>query len=212
MAVAGAAPASAEGDTIVVAAFGDSLVAGFGLPVEDGFAPQLERWLHAQGATHVRVSNAGVSGDTTSGGLARLDWSIGSDVDAVILELGANDALRGVDPAIAEANLDAILSRLSERGLPVLLAGMRAPANWGADYADAFAAMYPALAERHGAALYPFFFAGLLDVDEDPAAAGAFVQPDGLHPNAAGVARIVDDIGPFVLALVAEVEARPEAD
>ncbi len=183
---------------VTIAAFGDSLTAGYGLPFDEGFTPKLEQWLNANGAGPVTVLNAGVSGDTTSGGLARLDWSIGDDVDGVILELGANDALRGIDPGIARDNLDAMLTRLNERSLPTLLAGMYAPRNWGDEYVDAFEGMYPALAEKHDAPLYPFFLAG---VAGDP----SLNQPDGIHPNAIGVEKLVMAIGPSVKALIERI-------
>lgn len=200
---AGAAEAqeTAEADQIVLVAFGDSLIAGFGLPQSDGFTPQLQSWLNENGADDVIVINAGVSGDTTSGGLSRLDWSVGPEADAVLLELGGNDALRGVDPAIAKDNLGQMLSRLEERGLPVLLVGMRAPNNWGRDYAEAFAAMYPELAEEHGVPLYDFFFAGVFE-DAD------YFQADRIHPNADGVRLIVEAIGPSILELVETARAR----
>lgn len=197
-----AAPATAA-ETITVVAFGDSLTQGYGLPAEDGFAPQLERWLNDNGAGPVTVVNAGVSGDTTAGGLARLDWSIGPEADAVILELGANDALRGLDPAAAKANLDAMLTRLKrERGLPVLLAGMRAPLNWGAEYKAAFDGMYAELAETHQTPLYDFFLAGLADDLDAGGLDTELFLPNDFHPSAKGVALIVENIGPDVLALV----------
>lgn len=200
-ALAGAALALCGGsalasEQITLVAFGDSLVAGYGLPVEDGFTAQLQAWLQDQGIADVTVVNAGVSGDTSSAGLARLDWSIGPEADAVLLELGANDGLRGVDPAITRANLDAMLTRLHERGLPVLFAGMVAPQNWGADYAEAFAAIFPDLAQKHGVPLYPFFLEGLT---EDP----SYAQDDGLHPSKKGVAKLVETIGPSILDLIA---------
>jgi len=181
-----------------VVAFGDSLTAGFGLPVEEGFVPQLEAWLQAQGADVV-VVNAGVSGDTTSGGLARVDWVLGEGADLVILELGANDMLRGVAPSVARENLDAILADITGRGIKVLIAGMLAPPNYGTEYRAEFDAIYPELAEQYGADLYPFFLMGLGKAD------GVFelyamMQSDGMHPNAKGVEMIVEDIGPAVLA------------
>ncbi|MCI4664993.1 MAG: arylesterase [Neomegalonema sp.] len=193
--------ADKKGETIRVVAFGDSLTAGYGLPVPDGFAPQLQRWLRANGAPDVIVINAGVSGDTTSDGLARLDWSIGPDADAVILELGANDALRGVDPAVARANLDKMLARLKERGLPVLLAGMKSPRNWGDEYVEAFEPIYKDLATKYGAMLYPFFLDGLVGQT-------ALFQRDGLHPNADGVKKLVETIGPSVLKLIEQARAK----
>lgn len=215
----GAAPALADetGDApapITLVAFGDSLIHGYGLPLEEGFVPQLQAWLDAEGAGPVTVINAGVSGDTTSGGRSRLDWSIGPDADAVLLELGANDALRGVDPGIVRANLDAMLTRLGERGLPVLLAGMFAPRNWGAEYVDEFETIFPDLAEKHGVALYPFFLAGLVDETEASGRTGRseFIQDDGLHPNKAGVARVVEAIGPEIVALIEKTRAIKAGD
>ncbi len=181
-----------------VVAFGDSLTAGFGLPVEEGFVPQLEAWLQAQGAD-VIVVNAGVSGDTTSGGLARVGWVLGEGADLVILELGANDMLRGVAPSVARANLDAILADISGRGIKVLIAGMLAPPNYGAEYRVEFDGMYPELADKYGAELYPFFLAGLGQAD-GLVSFYKLLQADGMHPNAEGVKLIVEDIGPAVLA------------
>lgn len=188
-----ALPARAEPLRIV--ALGDSLTAGYGLESPDAFTGALEATLVARGHDVVIV-NAGVSGDTASDGLARVDWSIGDDADAVIVELGANDALRGVDPAITRDALDRLLARLAERGLPVLLAGMMAPPNLGDEYAAAFNPIYPDLAEKHGAILYPFFLDGV-------ATDLGLNQPDGIHPNAAGVAVIVERIAPSVEALIA---------
>ena len=184
---------------VTIAALGDSLTQGYGLAEADGFVPQLQAWLRGEGI-EATVINAGVSGDTTAGGLARIGWTLSEDVDAVIVALGGNDVLRGIDPAASRANLDGILAEIGTRGLPVLLAGMRAPGNYGPDYKQAFDAMYPDLAEEHGAALYPFFLQGLGN-GEDPAAVRSLMQPDGLHPNAEGVAAIVGDIGPFVAVL-----------
>lgn len=179
-------------------AIGDSLTAGYGLAPGEGFVPQLQAWLIAQGVAGWEVVDMGVSGDTTSGGRARLDWALGGGADAVLLELGANDMLRGIDPAIARDNLDAMLGTLAARGIPTLLAGMLAPLNYGPDYKAAFDGMYPELAAKHGALLYPFFLEGLLGGDR-----AALFQSDGLHPNATGVARIVAGIGPQVRALIA---------
>jgi acyl-CoA thioesterase I len=181
--------------TLHIVALGDSLTAGFELPPSSAFPVQLERALRARGH-NVSIANAGVSGDTTSGGLQRIDWAVPDDTDAVILELGANDALRGIAPEEAQSNLDAMLSRLSQRGIPVLLAGMRSPLNWGKDYADEFVGIYPGLAERHGTLLYPFFMQG---VALDP----KLILDDGLHPNTEGVARIVEAILPKVEELIA---------
>lgn len=190
IALAGAASAETR-----VVALGDSLTHGYGLPPADGFVPQLEGWLRRNGAKDVTVVNAGVSGDTTAGGLARLEWSLGDGADALIVELGGNDLLRGIDPAASRANLDAILRKAGERGLPVLISGLEAPGNYGPDYKRAFDAMFPELAEEYGALLDPSFLEGVQD-DR------SLWQPDGIHPNAAGVAVIVERIGPLVLELV----------
>lgn len=181
--------------------FGDSLVAGYGLPQADAFPVQLERALAAEGLP-VSVVNGGVSGETTTGGRARLAWTLGegdAQPEAVIVELGANDALRGVDPDVSDANLDAILSEMQRRGIPVLLAGMRAPPNMGTDYTRRFDALYPRLAKVHNVPLYPFFLDGV-------AANPALNQADGLHPNAAGVTEIVRRITPAVVAWLRSME------
>lgn len=197
-----ATPALAEERTLL--ALGDSLTQGFGLPEAEGFVPTLSRWLEGQGMA-VRVINAGVSGDTTAGGAARIDWALSEDVDAVIVALGGNDVLRGIEPAVSRANLQRILESTAAQAVPVLLAGLPAPGNYGPDYKAEFDAIYPELAEAYGALLYPNFLAALSGA-EDLAAAQRFMQADGIHPNADGVARIVDDIGPAVLALLRRVE------
>ncbi len=192
-------PAYAE--QVTIAALGDSLTAGYGLAPAEGFVPQLQAWLQAKGADVV-VINAGVSGDTTAGGAARLDWTLTPDVGALIVTLGGNDLLRGIDPAASRANLDAILKSATGRGLPVLLIGMQAPGNYGPDYKSSFDAIYPELAQTYQTLLAPSFFAGLGD---DPVAARGFLQADGLHPNPAGVAAIVENLGPQVLELLTKV-------
>jgi acyl-CoA thioesterase-1 len=197
------APAGADELTLV--ALGDSLTQGYGLPADQGFVPQLQAWLRAHGAA-VTVVNAGVSGDTTAGGRARIDWTLTPDVDALIVALGGNDLLRGHDPATSRANLDAILTAAGARGLPVLLIGMQAPGNYGPAYKAAFDAIYPELAEIHGAVLVDSFFGPLLEQGDDPAALRAFLQPDGIHPTAEGVARIVAALGPKVLDLLARAQ------
>jgi acyl-CoA thioesterase-1 len=189
-----AAPARADDGTVKVVALGTSLTAGFGLEQAEGFVPQLQAALEAKGLD-VEVENAGVSGDTSAGGLARLDWSIDDDVDAVIVELGSNDALRGFDPQQTRNNLTAILEALAARDLPVLLTGMLAPPNLGEEYGEEFAAIYPDLASRYGVLFYPFFLEGV-------AADAALNQPDGIHPNADGVQVIVEAITPFAVQLV----------
>ncbi len=186
---------AAAGEAVRVTALGDSLTAGYGLPTDETFTVQLEIALRAAGA-RVSIANAGVSGDTTAGGLARLDWVMADEPALVIVELGANDGLRGLDPDMTYQNLDQILSRLAEAGTRVLLAGMYAPPNLGREYGEAFDTIYPRLAEKHGVALYPFFLEG---VATDP----ALNQHDGIHPNAAGVAVIVERIVPYVLAVLA---------
>ncbi len=183
---------------IKILALGDSLTAGYGLSEADGFCPQLEKALKAAGHD-VQVIDGGVSGDTTADGLARLDWSLADNPDVVIVEFGGNDALRGLDPAQAKANLDAILTKLQKQGRVVLLAGMKAPRNLGTDYDQAFDGMYADLAARHGVVLYPFFLDGVV---VNP----ALNQADGYHPNPAGVAVIVKRMLPAVEKVLAQVK------
>jgi acyl-CoA thioesterase-1 len=190
----------ALGDPVRVAVLGDSLTAGYGLREEDAFPARLERALRDEGLA-VTVENAGVSGDTSAGGRARLGWLLASQPDAVIVELGGNDALRGLDPGRLEENLGAILAELAARGVPALLAGMRAPPNLGPAYVRAFDAVFPRLAKRHGALFYPFFLEGV-------AGAPGLAQPDGIHPNARGVDEIVARILPRVRELVALARPR----
>jgi acyl-CoA thioesterase-1 len=186
-----------------IVVLGDSLVAGFQLKASDAFPAQLERALKARGH-QVEVINAGVSGDTTAAGLERLRWAVPDKTDAVIVELGANDALLGLDPAKAKANLDSIVTAVRAGGAEVLLAGMLAPGNMGADYARAFDAIYPALAKKHGVPLYPFFLDGVaLDAQLN--------LSDGMHPNPKGVAEIVRRILPMVEELIARVRTRQTA-
>lgn len=182
-----------------IVALGDSLTAGYGLPVDAAFPAKLAGALQKKGIA-VSIANAGVSGDTASGGLARLDWSVPEGTEAVIVELGANDMLRGIDPAVTKAALDQILTKLAQRHIPVLLAGMTSLSNFGPDYARTFEAIYPALASTHPVVFYPFFLAGVAD---DP----KFNQGDGLHPNAAGVDVIVARMLPQVETLIARVRA-----
>lgn len=193
-----------EGAPITIVALGDSLTAGYLLGPDEGFAERLDRALKEAGHENVNVSNAGVSGDTTSGGLARLDWAVGPEADAVIVELGANDALRGLDPAIARDNLAEIVARLKERGLPILLAGMLAPPNLGSDYGAEFNPIYPELAEKEDLILYPFFLDGV-------AGDRALNLRDGIHPTAEGIEIIVERIMPKVEELIARVEEKRRA-
>jgi acyl-CoA thioesterase I len=193
-------PAAAADKPVMIVALGDSLTAGLGLAAKDAFPARLQAALAAKGIA-ATVADAGVSGDTTSGGLARLDWSVPPGTEGVILELGANDALRGLDPKVPRASLDAILQRLTARGIPVLLCGMLSPPNLGADYARAFDAIYADLAKTYGTLLYPFFLDGVVGNRR-------LVQGDGLHPTAAGVDVIVAKILPDVEALIARVRAK----
>jgi acyl-CoA thioesterase I len=186
-----------EQETVIVA-LGDSLTAGLGLPQSESFPAKLEAALKAQGR-NVTVANAGVSGDTVSAALDRLDWALPPNTSAVIVELGGNDALQGLPPAEIEASLAKIIERVKAKGLPVLIAGMESPRNMGKDYVDQFHAIYPDLAERYGALLYPFFLDG---VAIDP----GLMQEDGIHPNAKGVDRIVQSILPKVDELLTQVE------
>ena len=192
-----AAETLARSEPLKLLAFGDSLTAGYGLPQSQGFAAQLEARLRAAGIT-VTVINAGVSGDTTAGGRARLDWTLADPPDAVILELGANDGLRGIEPRVSRDNLDAILTRLRSRNIPVLFAGMYAPPNLGKEYGTEFRNVYEDLATRHDIDFYPFFLdgvAGLPDLNLN----------DGIHPNAAGIAVIVERILPAVQRMLARI-------
>jgi acyl-CoA thioesterase-1 len=194
-ALAAAAPVAGADRPVRIVALGDSLTAGLGLSAADAFPAKLEKALRAQGLA-VEISNAGVSGDTAAGGLARLDWSVPEGTDAVIVELGANDMLRGIDPKVTRASLEEIVRRLAARHIAILLAGMRAAPNLGPDYGRAFEAIYSDLAAESGALLCPFFLDG---VAADP----KLNQHDGLHPTAAGVDVIVARILPKAQELVA---------
>ena len=193
--------AAAAERPIRIVVLGDSLTAGYQLPDSTAFPAQLERALKAKGLA-VEVVNAGVSGDTSAGGLGRLDWSVPEGTDAVILELGANDMLRGIEPKVTRAALEKIVSRLRARGIEVLLCGMLAPPNMGQDYARAFDAIYPELAAASDVVFYPFFLDGIFDDRK-------LKQSDGLHPTAEGVAAIVARILPKVQELLARVRAKP---
>jgi acyl-CoA thioesterase-1 len=188
----------AEPSETVIVALGDSLTAGYGLPQDQSFPAQLEAALKARGH-NVRVVNAGVSGDTATAGLQRLDWAIPDDADAVIVELGANDALQGLPPERTKATLAKIIEALQAKKIPVLLAGMEAPRNLGKDYVESFGAMYPDLAAQYDVILYPFFLEGAALNDN-------LMLKDGIHPNGEGVAVIVENMLPKVEELLA---ARP---
>jgi acyl-CoA thioesterase I len=199
LAAAPRAFAAAADRPVRIVALGDSRTAGLGLAANEAFPAKLEQALRAKGIA-VEISNAGVSGDTATGGLARLDWSVPEGADAVIVELGANDMLRGIDPKVTRQALAEIVRRLSERRIAVLLAGMRAAPNLGLDYGRQFDAIYPDLAARNHLLLYPFFLDGI-------AAEPKLNQGDGLHPTAAGVDAIVKGILPKAEELVARVRA-----
>jgi len=186
-----------------ILAFGDSLTAGYNLPPSKSFAAQLEQRLLDQGH-RVRVTNAGLSGDTTSGGRARLGWSLQDRPDLVILELGANDGLRGLDPTVMRENLEAMIKECRQAEAGIILAGMRAPVNWGEAYRQEFERVFPELAEKHQLPLYPFFLDGVIGNQ-------AMLLDDGLHPNAEGVRRIVDGILPLVQQQLNELDNRQQS-
>lgn len=192
--------ANAQDRAVQLVGFGDSLMAGYQLPPNDSYTAQLEAALKAKGA-NVTVTNAGVSGDTSSAGLARVDWSVPDGTDGVILELGANDALRGISPDETEKNLDAILTGLAKRNIPVLLAGIMAPPNMGDDYAKRFNGMYERLAEKHKVALYPFFLEGVV-MDN------SLKLEDGMHPNTKGIAVMVEKSLPAVESFIKTIGAQ----
>jgi acyl-CoA thioesterase-1 len=190
----------AQGQPLRLVALGDSLTAGYGLPQEDAFPAVLERALKAKGY-RAEIANAGVSGDTSSGGLDRLDWSVPDGTDGVIVELGANDMLRGLDPSLTRKSIGAIVERLKARNIPVMLAGMYASRNLGPDYVQKFDSLYPDIAKRHGLVLYPFFLDGV-------AGERSLNLPDGLHPTARGVEIIVQRILPTVESFIGRLSNR----
>lgn len=192
----------ARGESLTLAALGDSLTAGYGLPVEAGLVPQLQTWLQDHGAD-VTVINAGVSGDTTTGALARVDWTLTPEVDALLLIIGGNDLLRGIDPAASRAAIDGILQKTAARSLPVLMVPMQALPNYGPDYVTAFNAIYPELSDTYGTGLTSDFFEPLRQQGGEMA---RFFQADGLHPNKLGVKTIVEVLGPQVLDLLGDVK------
>ena len=190
---------TANARTIQLVGLGDSLMAGYQLPPGDGFPAKLEATLKAKGLD-IAVADAGVSGDTTSGGLSRIDWSVPDGTDGVILELGANDALRGIPPEQTEKNLETMIERLKERKIPIFLAGMLAPPNMGPDYAEKFNPIYKRLADKYQLALYPFFLDGV-------AAQAGLQLSDGMHPNPKGVDVMVERILPAVIKFVGMIDA-----
>ncbi|AXV16674.1 arylesterase [Neorhizobium sp. SOG26] len=193
-----ALPAGAQDRTLQLVGFGDSLMAGYQLAPSESYTAKLEAALKAKGH-NVVVTNAGVSGDTTSGGLSRIDWSVPDGTDGVILELGANDALRGISPEQSEKNLDAMLARLKERNIPVLLVGIMAPPNMGSDYADRFNPIYERLAQKYSVKLYPFFLDGVVTVE------GTQLE-DGMHPNAKGVDIMVEKSLALVESFLGDID------
>ena len=201
VAVALAAWAGAAAAETRILALGDSLTAGYGLPEGDGFVPVLQRWLDENGVD-ATVVNAGVSGDTTAGGRARLDWALAEPMDAAIVALGGNDLLRGLSPDVSRENLGAIMDRMRAEGMPVLLVGIEAPGNYGPAYKAAFDGMYVDLGEDYGAMVEPSFLGPLIEGTDVGTARARYMQADGIHPNAEGVARIVEAFGPRVADLV----------
>ncbi|KMW58123.1 Arylesterase precursor [Candidatus Rhodobacter oscarellae] len=201
-----ASPLAADeaADQAVIAMLGDSLTAGYGLAPDAGLVPVLERWLQAQGA-QVRLINAGVSGDTTAGGLARIDWTLTPEVEGLVVALGANDLLRGLDPAAARTNLRGILEAGRDAGVAILVVGVPAPLNYGADYKAEFDAIYPDLAQEFGALYVEDLLAPMQEATADGTRLETFLQPDRLHPNPAGLELIVAGLGPQMLALVVRI-------
>lgn len=195
----------ANAEEITIAALGDSLTQGYGLAPADGFVPQLQSWLTNRGHA-ADLINAGVSGDTTAGGLARIEWTLTDDVDGLIVALGGNDILRGLDPVQSGNNLRGILEVARAKNIDVLLVGMKAPPNYGAEYKAAFDAIYPELAIEYGAILHSNFLQALTADVDIQRALKTYIQPDGIHPNAMGVSLIVEDIGPSVLRLIERVD------
>lgn len=201
--IAGASVAAAE--PIRLVALGDSLTQGYGLPSEDGFVPQLQEWLTEHGM-EVEVINAGVSGDTTAGGLARMDWTLAEPVDAMLVTLGGNDLLRGLDPGSSRQNLDDILSRLAQENIPAMLAGLPAPGNYGPEFRQAFESMFTELSEIHDVPLYPNFMQPMTDKSDAGQSFADLMQDDHIHPNAEGVRLIVEGIGPHIVAFLQSVD------
>ncbi len=198
------AATAAQAEPVTIAALGDSLTAGYGLDTADGLVSQLQAWLDERGA-EVKLINAGLSGDTTAGGLARVDWTLTDDVDAMIVALGANDYLRGLPPAIARENMDSILAAAEAKGVETMIVELDVGANYGTDYKAEFDAIYPELAAQYDVPLVPSFFDALIAQAGQEGLLG-YLQSDGLHPTAEGVSIIVEALGPAVLALAESIE------
>ena len=192
-------------EPVVIAALGDSLTQGYGLAPDQGLVPVLQRWLDAKGV-ETKLINAGVSGDTTAGGLARVAWTLTPDVQGLIVSLGANDLLRGIAPEAARANLDGIMQAASTAGVAVLIVGFPAPGNFGPDYKQQFDAIYPDLAAQYATGLMPNLLAPLEAATQGDKVLADYLQADRLHPNPAGLALIVEGLGPHVLDLVERVK------
>lgn len=202
---------TAQADPLRVTVLGDSLVQGYGLPQGDGLVPQLEAWLSGQGAD-VALLNAGVSGDTTAGGASRIDWTLADQPDGLVVLLGGNDLLRGVPPSETRANLTRIVETARSAGAKVLLVGMEAPMNYGADFKTEFDQIYPDLAAGQGVTLHSSAFAGILAATGgDPSGFADYMQADGIHPNRQGVALNVAAMGPKMLEFLAQITAEKNA-
>ncbi|MFT6104793.1 MAG: acyl-CoA thioesterase-1 [Paracoccaceae bacterium] len=199
------AASGAFAEPIKLAALGDSLTQGYGLVQEEGFVPQLQAWLQARGHD-VTILNAGVSGDTTAGGLSRVDWTLTPDIDGMIVALGGNDLLRGLPPEMSRTNIDGILKRAAEKQVETMLVGVEAPGNFGTAYKKSFDAIYPELAAQYGVVYMADFLAGLTTLPDRAATMRQYMQADGIHPNAAGVALIVEAMGPTVEELLGDVK------
>jgi len=206
--VASSSVATAAETPIRLVALGDSLTQGYGLPTDEGFVPQLQAWLDAQGV-EVEVINAGVSGDTTAGGLARMDWTLDEPVDAMLIALGGNDLLRGLNPASSKENLSGILARLEREGIPAILAGLPAPGNYGPEFQLAFERMYVDLAGMYDVPLYPNFMQPMTDKADEGVSFADLMQDDHIHPNAEGVALIVEGLGPELLEFLRGLDEQP---
>jgi acyl-CoA thioesterase-1 len=198
-------PVTAE--PVEILALGDSLTAGYGLPEPAGFVPQMQKWLTQRGHD-VKLINAGVSGDTTAGGLSRVAWSLTPQTDAIVVALGGNDMLRGLPPEVVRTNINGILEIADQSDLQIMIVGMMAPGNYGLDYKMEFDSIYPDAAKAYDAVYQASFFEGLLGNSEDPASIRDYLQPDGIHPNAEGVAKIVDGMGPRIEQLILRTQSR----